>query len=131
MAFVFVLPRMSGMGFSGVFWQCHVLITLGWLWLLIAWLLIRASRKAPVSWQQVERSPSIFSAPLKVRFVKWKPARALLDFNPYHWLAMRGETTPRAVWGFTIAMFAIWGIAVMKYGNYMLDPDVLIPTSNT
>ncbi|MGZ4975415.1 MAG: ABC transporter permease, partial [Limisphaerales bacterium] len=128
MGVVFALPRMPGLGFSGTFWQYHVWITLGWLWLLIAWFLVRASRKAPVSWQHVERTPKILNQPIKLRMRRWQPPRALLEFNPYQWLALRGETTPRAVWGFTIAMFAMWGIAAIKYGNYMLDPDVLIPT---
>jgi len=128
MAFVFVQTRARGLGLASSFWQYHVWVTLSWLWLLIVLLLIRASRKAPVSWQQVERLSTVLNKPLKIRLRKWKPSRALLELNPYQWLALSGETTPRAVWGFTIAMSAIWIVAVMKYGNYMWDPDVLIPT---
>jgi ABC-type transport system involved in cytochrome c biogenesis permease component len=128
MAFVFVLPRVRPFALTTAFWQYHVWITLCWLWLLIAIFLTRASRKAPVSWQQVEGAPSVLTKPLKLRVRKWSPSRVLLDLNPYHWLALRGETTPRAVWGFTISMFAIWVVAIMRYGTYMWDPDVLVPT---
>jgi ABC-type transport system involved in cytochrome c biogenesis permease component len=112
----------------GTFLQYHVWITLGWMWLLIGVLLSTAAHKAPLSWQQRELRPNARTRPALLRVQKWTPPRWVLDLNPYQWLALRGETTPRAVWCFVLALFAIWLVAMLKYGRLMFDQDVLEPT---
>lgn len=111
------------------FFQYHIWITLGWMWLLIALFLVRASRFAPRSWQDAPRNENVLNQSLKVPLRKWRPSRALLDLNPYLWLALQaGETTPRAVLGFVLAILAIWGCAWVKYGTYMLEAAVVSVT---
>lgn len=129
LAVVLYSSRMGGLppGIGGNFYQYHFWLTFGWLWLLTVLFLTRSAAKAPLSWQEGERAPGLLTRPIRIKFRGWKPPRAILDINPYQWLALRGETTPKAVWGFTISMFVIWGLAVLKYNSYMWDPDVLVP----
>jgi ABC-type transport system involved in cytochrome c biogenesis permease component len=130
MGYVIFATRMGGMMPAGMakFLVYHTWITLGWMWLLTAIFLLRAARKAPHSWQIGDRIRTPLASRLQLRIGEWKPPRALLDFNPYQWLAMRGETTPKNVWGFVLAIFGIWAIGALQYGRFMLEADVLGPT---
>lgn len=117
-------------GLPWVFFHYHVLITLAWTWLLIFLFLRFAARKAPLAWQQSETTarPRERLFVWRIKIGLWKPPRALLDLNPYQWLALRGESSPKTVMGFVLCMFAIWGIGFLQYGRFMLDADVLTPT---
>jgi hypothetical protein len=127
MGLVLFESRMGfGPGYTG-FLHYHVWVTLGWTWLLIVMFLVWAARKARVSWQDTEQ-PTALTRALALPVRKWQPPKWILDANAYHWLALRGETTPRAVWGFVLALLAIWAVATMKYGHFMFERDVLMPT---
>ena len=117
-------------GLSTSFFHYHVWITLVWTWLLIGLFLRMASRKAPVSWQQGEAVavPRERLFVMRIPIGLWKPPRALLDLNPYQWLALRGESSPKTVMGFVLSIFAIWGIGAWQYGRFMFDSEVLTPT---
>ncbi len=128
MGLVLFASRMGMPNALANFMHYHVWITLTWLWLLAAFFLASAARKAPGSWQEGEAAPRLMRRKIRWRFPKWQPPRALLDGNAYQWLALRGETTPRAVWGFVIAMLGIWGIAAWQYGRMMLEDSILLPT---
>lgn len=122
--------RMQWAGFPSFFLHYHVWMTLVWTWLLIALFLRLSARKAPSSWQQSDDAPRSQEHVLtkKIRIRLWKPPRALLDLNPYQWLALRGESSPKTVLGFVLAMIAIWVVGALEYGRFMLDSDVLVPT---
>lgn len=124
-----VSPRLLT-GVPLTFIRYHVWITLAWTWFLIALFLRSSARKAPMSWQESDAAPQtherLFVA--RIRIGLWKPPRALLDLNPYQWLALRGESSPKTVMGFVLSMFAIWAIGAVQYGKFMFEADVLAPT---
>ena len=103
-----------------------------WTWLLSAVFLARASAKIPHSWDESLPAPKLVRLMLSeitvTRLRSNGPSRHLLDRNPFLWLALRGEASPRHVWWFVIATLSIWFLGWLGYGSFMLDEDVLSPT---
>jgi ABC-type transport system involved in multi-copper enzyme maturation permease subunit len=83
-----------------VYWRSMAVI-----WLMTILLLVRASKRAPVSWQDKEAPAA--TSPF-FRHLASRPNRQLLNDNPFAWLAARGEGDPRLVWLFLASMVGIW-----------------------
>ena len=117
---------------------------MGWppraYWYSVAWtslvsliFLARAAAKIPHSWSEAElprksASPSAYSRLAALPRRSPPPPRRFLDQNPFLWLALRGEASPRRVLGFVFAIVAIWCVGWLQYGRFMLDDGVRLPT---
>jgi ABC-type transport system involved in multi-copper enzyme maturation permease subunit len=91
-----------------------------WQWLLAAALIARSCDHIPHSWEEsaAKKKPRLarlkLAARAKARSAK---GRAWLERNPFLWLAMQDEeASPRHVWLFVLAIWAIWVIAVLNFG---------------
>ena len=106
-----------------------------WTCLLCVVFLARASAKIPHSWDESEPAPKLVSLMLsEITAVRPRPAgppRRLLEQNPFLWLALRGEASPRRVLWFVTSVLFIWFLGWLAYGRFMLDEDVRIPSMLT
>jgi ABC-type transport system involved in multi-copper enzyme maturation permease subunit len=87
-------------------------------WLIAAALIARASAHVPHSWEESLKKPRVQFLKTTGR-VKSRSQKgcAWLERNPFLWLALQGdEASPRNVWLFVLAIFAIWIIAALIYG---------------
>lgn len=91
-----------------------------WQWLVAAALIARSSDHIPHSWEEsaVKKKPRLARLKLAARVrARSAKGRAWLERNPFLWLAMQDEeASPRNVWLFVLAIWAIWVIAVLNFG---------------
>lgn len=112
----------------GPFTEFSYWLSILWQWLLAGALIARASAHVPHSWEESLKKPRfrflITTGRVKSRSPK---GRAWMERNPFFWLALQGdEASPRNVWLFVLAIFAIWIIAALGYGmGLAADDDVM------
>jgi ABC-type Na+ efflux pump permease subunit len=103
---------------SASFPECSYWLCILWQWLLAAALIAWASGHVPHSWEESLKKPRVQILQTNARVKsRSQQGRALLERNPFLWLALQGEeASSRNVWLFVFAIFTIWAIAALRHG---------------